>query len=159
MEILKWEEGGIGNSHIPTNSKLGQKPFNQWEDTYHVDSGRRLLPLFLNFHLILGYSTQCTIYDRALLLCLLITYTYNYNWSCISIFHLNIVKSWCILFYMKKFLLLLLPFFCLFLQPSRIWNKGLILMVKLSKQLHQSPWYDRIIYRWCHCLPGGQIQN
>ena len=41
----------------------------------------------------------------------------------------------------------------------RIWINGQIFMFKVSKQPYQSTWHDRIIGKWCHCLPGGQKCN
>ena len=41
----------------------------------------------------------------------------------------------------------------------RIWNNGQILMLKVSKQQHRSPWYDRINCKWHHYLPFDQIWN
>ena len=41
----------------------------------------------------------------------------------------------------------------------RIWNNGWILMFKVSKRLYQIAHHDRIICKWCHCLPGGQKWN
>ena len=34
-----------------------------------------------------------------------------------------------------------------------------ILMFMMSKQLYQSAWHNRIICKWCYCLPGGQKWN
>ena len=38
----------------------------------------------------------------------------------------------------------------------RIWNNGSISTVKVSKQPDWSPWHDRIICKWRHCLHSGQ---
>ena len=41
----------------------------------------------------------------------------------------------------------------------RISNNGRILMFKVSKRPYQSPWHNRIICKWYHCLHSGQKLN
>ena len=39
------------------------------------------------------------------------------------------------------------------------WKNGQILMFKVSKWLFQFPWHDRVIWKWRHCLTGGQKRS
>ena len=41
----------------------------------------------------------------------------------------------------------------------RIWKNGQILLFKVSKWLSQFPRHDRVIWKWHHCLTGGQKRS
>ena len=52
-----------------------------------------------------------------------------------------------------------LYFFASVRNAYRIWNNGRILIFKVSKWLYWSHLHDRIIYKWCQYLLGGQKWN